>query len=110
MILAIGTLLFNIVSALIRVPIECSLRTGVVVPEADALIGPLLGRAEEGAGGASSSESESESEGILYHSSSSSSSFSSERLAKEGAGSDSSSDNPKSGKSNKISSMVRING
>jgi hypothetical protein len=33
----------------------------------------------------------------------------SELLAKESSGSDSSSDNPKSGKSNKISSIVRIN-
>jgi hypothetical protein len=88
MILAIGTLLFNIVSALIRVLIECSLRIGVLVLEADTLEALLLERTEGGAEGASSSESESDSEGILYYLSSSSSL--------------SSSDNPKSGKLNKI--------
>jgi len=45
-----------------------------------------------------------------YHSSSLSSLSSSERLAKESAGSDSSSDNPKSGKSNKSDSTVKIEG
>ena len=108
MILVIGTLLFNIVSALIRAPIECSLRMGVLVLEADALVAPLLERIG-GAEGALSSESELELEGILYHSSSSSSLSSSELLAKESSGSDSSSDNPKLGKSNKISFIVRIN-
>jgi hypothetical protein len=101
-ILAIGTLLFNIVSALIRVPIECSLRIGVLVLEADTLEALLLKRTEGGAEGALSSESESDSEGILYHLSSSSSSSLSERLTKESVGSDSSLDNPKSGKLNKI--------
>jgi hypothetical protein len=107
-ILVIGTLSFNIVSTLIRALIECSLRIGVLVLEADALVALLLERIR-GAEGAPSSESESESEGILYYSSSSSSLSLSELLAKESSGSDSSSDNPKSGKSNKISSIVRIN-
>ena len=40
-ILAIGTLSFNIVSALIRVSIEYSLRIRVLVPEAEALDTPL---------------------------------------------------------------------
>jgi hypothetical protein len=79
-----------------------------VVLEADALVEPLLRRAEEGAGGALSSESESESEGILYHSSSLSSLFSLERLAKESVDSNSSLDNPKLGKSNKSNSIVKI--
>jgi hypothetical protein len=57
MILVIGTLLFNIVSALIRALIECSLRIGVLVPEADALIALLLKRIG-GAEGALLSESE----------------------------------------------------
>jgi hypothetical protein len=106
MILAIGTLLFNIVSALIQVPMEYSLRIGVLVPEADALVAPLPGRIR-GVEGASLFESESESEGILYHSSSSSSSSSSELLAKESSDSDSSSDSPKLGKSNKRLSKVK---
>jgi hypothetical protein len=80
---------------------------GVLVLEADALVALLLKRIR-GAEGALSSESESESEGILYYSSSSSSSSSSELLAKESSGSDSSLDNLKSRKSNKISSIVRI--
>jgi hypothetical protein len=50
MILAIGTLLFNIVSALIRVPIECSLRIGVLVLEVDTLEALLLERTEGGGG------------------------------------------------------------
>jgi hypothetical protein len=104
MILAIGTLLFNIVSALIRVPIECSLRIGVLVLEVDTLEALLLERTEGGGGveGALSSESESDSEGILYYLSSSSSLSLLERLTKESAGSDSSLDNLKSGKLNKI--------
>ena len=106
-ILVIGTLLFNIVSALIRALIECSLRMGVLVPEADALVALLLKRIG-GAEGALSSKSELELEGILYYSSSSSSLSLSELLAKESLGSNSSSDNLKSGKSNKISSIVRI--
>jgi hypothetical protein len=79
-----------------------------VVLEADALIEPLLGRAEGGAGGALSLESELELEGILYHSSSSSSLFSLERLAKESVDSNSSLDNLKLGKSNKSDSIVKI--
>jgi len=106
MILAIGTLSFNIVSALIRVLIEYSLRIRVLVPEVDALIAPLPERIR-GVEGAPSSKSESESEGILYYSSSSSSSSSSELLAKESSDSDSSSDSPKSGKLNKSSSIVK---
>ena len=78
------------------------------MPEVDALVAPLLERIK-GVEGASSSESELESEGILYYSSSSSSSSPSELLAKESSDSDWSSDNLKSGKSNKISSIVRIN-
>jgi hypothetical protein len=80
-----------------------------VVLEADALIEPLLRRAEGGgAGCASSLESELESKGILYHSSSLSSLFSLERLAKESIDSDSSLDNPKLRKSNKSDSIVKI--
>jgi hypothetical protein len=109
-ILAIGTLSFNIVSALIRVPIECSLRIGVLVPEAEVLDALLFGRTGGGAEGALSLESESELEGILYHSSSSSSSSSSERLVRESTGSDSSLDNPKSGKLNKSDSIVKVKG
>ena len=108
MILVIGTLLFNIVSALIRVLIEYSLRIGVLVLEADTLVAPLLKRIR-GAEGALLSKLESELEGILYHLSSSSSSSLSELLAKESLGSNSLLDNPKSGKLNKISSIVRIN-
>jgi hypothetical protein len=108
MILVIGTLSFNIVSALIRAPIEYSLRIGVLVLEADTLIAPLLERIRE-AEDTLSSKSELESEDILYYSSSSSSLSSLELLAKESSGSDSSLDNPKSGKLNKISSIVRIN-
>jgi hypothetical protein len=108
MILVIGTLLFNIVSALIRALIECSLRMGVLVPEADALVALLLKRIG-GAEGALSSKLELELKGILYYSSSSSSLSLSELLAKESSGSDLSLDNLKSEKSNKISSIVRIN-
>jgi hypothetical protein len=107
-ILVIGTLSFNIVSALIRVPIECSLRIGVLVLEVDILVVLLLKRIG-GAEGALSSKSELESEGILYYLSSSSSLSSLELLAKESLGSDSSLDNPKSRKSNKILFIVRIN-
>jgi hypothetical protein len=107
-ILVIGTLLFNIVSALTRALIEYSLRIGVLVPEADALVAPLLERIG-GAEGALLSKSESELKGILYHSSSFSSLSLLELLAKESSGSNSSLDNLKSGKSNKISSIVRIN-
>jgi hypothetical protein len=74
----------------------------VLVLEADTLEASLLERTEGGAEGALLSESESDSEGILYYSSSSSSLSLSERLTKESAGSDSSLDNPKSGKLNKI--------
>ena len=82
----------------------------MVVPEADTLIVVLFKRAGGGAKGASSSKLELEAEGILYHLSSSSSLSLSERLAKESAGSDSSSDNLKSGKSNKSDSIVKIEG
>jgi hypothetical protein len=81
-----------------------------VVPEADVLIVVLLERVRGGAEGVSSSKSESESEDILYHSSFLSSLSLSERLVKESAGSDSSSDNPKSEKSNKSDSIVKIEG
>jgi hypothetical protein len=101
-ILAIETLSFNIVSALIRVLIKYSLWIGVLVLEADTLEALLLKRTERGAEGASSSESESDSEGILYYLSSSSSSSSSKRLIKESTGSNLLLDNPKSGKLNKI--------
>ena len=110
MILDKGTLLFSIVIALIRAPIECSLQTGVVVPEADALVVILFGRAGGGAKGASSSKLESELKGILYHSSSSSSSSLLERLAKESVGSNLLLDNLKSGKLNKSDSIVKIKG
>jgi hypothetical protein len=63
-----------------------------------------------GAEGALLLESELESEGILYYLSSSSSLFSLERLAKESIGSNSSLDNPKLGKLNRIWSMVKIKG
>jgi hypothetical protein len=88
-ILAIGTMSFNIVSALIRVLIECSLQ-----------------RAE----GALLLESELESEGILYHSYSSSSSSLLERLVRESAGSNSLLDNLKLGKLNKSDSIVKVKG
>jgi hypothetical protein len=81
-ILAIGTLLFNIVSALIRVLIECSLRIRVLVLEADTLEALLLKRTEGGTEGALSSESELDLEGILYYLSSSSSLSLLERLRK----------------------------
>jgi hypothetical protein len=108
MILVIRTFSFNIVSALIRVLIEYSLWIGVLVPEADTLVVLLLERIK-GAEGALLSKSELESEGILYYSSSSSSLSSLELLTKEILGSDSLLNNPKSGKLNKISSIVRIN-
>jgi len=82
----------------------------VVVLEADALIIVLFRRVEGGAKGALSSKLELESEGILYYSSSSSSLSLLERLAKESTGSNSSSDNPKLGKSNKSDSIVKIKG
>jgi hypothetical protein len=104
-ILVIRTLLFNIVSALIRVLIEYSLRIGVLVLEADVLIVLLLKRIK-GAEGALSSKSESESEDILYYSSSFFSLSSLELLAKESLGSNSSLDNLKSGKLNKIPFIV----
>ena len=63
-ILVIRTLLFNIVSALIRVLIEYSLRIEVLVLEADTLVVLLLKRIG-GAEGAPLSKSESELEGIL---------------------------------------------
>jgi hypothetical protein len=63
-ILVIETLLFNIVSALIRVLIEYSLRIEVLVLEADTLVILLLKRIG-GAEGAPLSKSESELEGIL---------------------------------------------
>jgi hypothetical protein len=63
-ILVIETLLFNIVSALIRVLIEYSLRIEVLVLEADTLVVLLLKRIG-GAEGAPLSKSESELEGIL---------------------------------------------
>ena len=81
-----------------------------MVLEADALVVVLFRRVGGGAKGALSSKLESESEGILYHLSSSSSSSLLERLAKESAGSNSLSDNPKSGKSNKSDSIVKIKG
>jgi hypothetical protein len=81
-----------------------------VVPEADALIVVLFGRAEGGAKGTSSSKLESELEGILYHLSSLSSLSLSERLAKESVGSNLSLDNLKLGKSNKSNSIVKIKG
>jgi hypothetical protein len=107
-ILVIGTLLFNIISALIRALIKYYLQIRVLVPEADTLVAPLLERIG-GAEGALLSKSESESEGILYYLSSSSSLSLLELLAKESSGSNSSLNNPKLGKSNKISSIVRIN-
>jgi hypothetical protein len=107
-ILVIETLLFNIVSALIRALIECSLRIRVLVPEADALIALLLKRIG-GVEGALSSKSELELKGILYYSSSSSSLSSLELLAKESLGSDLLLNNLKLRKSNKISFIVRIN-
>jgi hypothetical protein len=81
---------------------------GVLVPKADALVALLLKRIG-GAEGALSSKLESELEGILYYLSSSSSLSLLELLAKESSGSNSLSDNPKLGKSNKILSIVRIN-
>jgi hypothetical protein len=84
------------------------LRIGVLVLEADALVAPLLERIG-GAEGAPSSKLESELKGILYYLSSSSSLSLLELLAKESSGSDLSSNNPKSRKLNKISSIVRIN-
>ena len=81
-----------------------------MVPEADALIVVLFRRAEGGAKGASSSKLELESEGILYHLSSLSSLSLLERLVKESIGSNSSLDNPKSGKLNKSDSIVKIKG
>jgi hypothetical protein len=110
MILDKGTLSFSIVIALIRALIECSLQIGVVVPEADALVVVLFGRAGGGAKGALLSKLESELEGILYHLSSSSSLSLLERLAKESVGSDSLLDNLKLGKSNKSDSIVKIKG
>jgi hypothetical protein len=77
------------------------------MPEVDALVALLLRRIE-GAEGASSSELESELDGILYYLSPSSSSSLLELLVKESLDSDLSLDNPKSGKLNKISSIVRI--
>ena len=95
---------------MIRAPIECSLRTGVVVPEADTLIVVLFKRAGGGAKGALSSELKLELEGILYYLSSLSSLSLSERLAKESIGSDSLLNNPKLRKSNKSDSIVKIKG
>jgi hypothetical protein len=110
MILDKGTLSFSIVIALICALIECSLQIGVVVPEVDALIVVLFGRAEEGAKGALLSELESELEGILYYLSSSSSLSLLKRLAKESIGSNSLLDNPKLGKLNKSDFIVKIKG
>jgi hypothetical protein len=73
-----------------------------LVLEVDTLEALLLKRIEGGTEGALLLESESDLEGILYYLSSSSSLSSSERLTKESVGSDSSLDNPKSGKLNKI--------
>jgi hypothetical protein len=73
-----------------------------LVLEADTLEVLLLKRIEGGAEDALLSELESDLEDILYYLSSSSSLSSSERLTKETIGSDSSLDNPKSRKSNKI--------
>jgi hypothetical protein len=81
-----------------------------MVSKANALIVVLFGRVGGGVKGALLSELKSESEGILYHSSSSSSLSLSKRLTKESIGSDSSSDNPKSGKLNKSDSIVKIKG
>jgi hypothetical protein len=50
MILVVRTLSFNIVSALIRVLIEYSLRIRVLVPEADTLVALLLERIGGGGG------------------------------------------------------------
>jgi hypothetical protein len=78
----------------------------VLVLEADTLIAPLYRGGIKGlAEGALLSKSELESEGILYHSFSSSSSSLLERLAKEGADSNSLLDNPKLGKLNKSNSI-----
>jgi hypothetical protein len=109
-ILAIGTMSFNIVSALIRVLIECSLQIGVLVLEAEVLDTPLFRRIGGGAEGALLLESELESEGILYHLYSSSSSSLLERLMRESAGSNSLLDNPKLGKLNKSDSIVKVKG
>jgi hypothetical protein len=92
-ILVIRTLLFNIVSTLIRVLIKYSLWIGVLVLEADILVALLLKRIK-GAEGALSSKSELELEGILYHLSSFSSLSLLELLAKESLGSNSLLDNP----------------
>jgi hypothetical protein len=81
-----------------------------VVPEADTLIVVLLRRVGGGPEGASSFKSELELEGILYYLSSLSSLSLLERLAKESTGSNSSLDNPKSGKLNKSDSIVKIKG
>jgi hypothetical protein len=80
----------------------------VLVPEVDALIALLLKRIG-GVEGALSSKLKSESEDILYYLSSSSYLSLLELLAKESLGFNSLLDNPKSGKLNKISSIVRIN-
>jgi hypothetical protein len=77
------------------------------VLEADTLIVLPLRRIE-GVEGALSSKLELELDGILYYSSSSSSSSLLELLAKESLSSNSLLDNPKLGKLNKISSIVRI--
>jgi Mn2+/Fe2+ NRAMP family transporter len=107
-ILAIGILSFIIISALIRVLIKCSLRIKVLILEVNILIILLLKRIER-VKGASSFKSKLKSKGILYYSSSSSFSFLLELLIKESSDFNSSLNNLKSKKSNKISFIMRIN-
>jgi hypothetical protein len=81
-----------------------------VVLKVDVFIVILFRRARGGAKGALLFKLKSELKGILYYLSSSSSSSLSERLVRESIGSNSSLDNPKSGKLNKSNSIVKIKG
>jgi hypothetical protein len=107
-ILVIETLLFNIISALIRVLIKYSLRIKVLVLKVNTLIALLLKRIK-GAEDTLLFKLELELKGILYYLSFSSFSSLLELLVKESLDSNLLLNNPKLEKLNKILFIVRIN-
>jgi hypothetical protein len=107
-ILVIETLLFNIISALIRVLIKYSLRIKVLVLKVNTLITLLLKRIK-GAEDTLLFKLELELKGILYYLSFSSFSSLLELLVKESLDSNLLLNNPKLEKLNKILFIVRIN-
>jgi hypothetical protein len=107
-ILVIETLLFNIISALIRVLIKYSLRIKVLVLKVNTLIALLLKRIK-GAEDTLLFKLELELKGILYYLSFSSFSSLLELLVKESLDSNLLLNNPKLEKLNKILFILRIN-